>query len=104
MPIMTANPLLISEPENSYDRLFLSLSIGGVVTDNGKEIDSNVSVSMRRYRKLEDGTVEFAPRDKGDQSLSISGVFEAAKEDPDLAEIVGTIFGALAKYISVKGV
>jgi hypothetical protein len=102
MPILTENPVVILEPEVQYDRLFLSLAIGGVVVD-GSDVDSNVSLSMRRYRKLADGSIEFAPREKGDESISISRVFEEAQNDAALAQCAGTIFAALGEFIAAKG-
>lgn len=103
MPILTENPVVIQEPDVQYDRLFLSLAIGGVVVD-GSEVDSSVSLSLKRYRKLQDGTIEFAPRDKGEESINVSRAFEAAQTDADLALCAGTIFAALGAFIAAKGI
>lgn len=103
MPILTENPVVILEPDVQYDRLFLSLAIGGVVVDES-DVDSSVSLSLRRYRKLTDGSIEFAPRDKGEESISVSRVFEAAQTDPALAQCAGTIFAALGAFIAARGI
>lgn len=104
VPILTEKPVVIQEPDVKYDRLLIQgLAISGVIVD-GREVDSSVSMSLKRYRKLQDGSIEFAPREKGEESVSVSRVFEAAQTDPALAQCAGTIFAALGAFIATKGI
>lgn len=103
MAITTSKPLAILEPSRPYNRLAPSFSISTVVSPDGKGVDVNFSLSFFRYRQLTDGTIEIAPRDKGEESISIGRANEAAKTDSALLNFLNAVEDAFRALVIARG-
>lgn len=104
MPINTAKPVTISEPDVPYDRLLLDLSIATFVTSDRMGVDSSVNLTQKCFRVLSDGTHELAPKEAGERYHGVGSAAAEAQADPDFAKCYATIYAALQEFIAAKGI
>jgi hypothetical protein len=70
MPILTANPLAIVQPETPYQRLACRGSLLARL-EAGEVITAGLGLNITRYRKLADGSLEYLGSTQGASAFSL---------------------------------
>jgi hypothetical protein len=101
MPITTTQPATLQHTEIPFDRVGISLSVSPRITPDGRDLTGSAVFVGRKYRKLPDGQIEFAP-DKDNIIVNVGDITADAPGDPVLAVAMAEVFAALQTYIAAK--
>jgi len=98
MPITSNNPTI--KDGETYPYYGINLAISPMW--KGNDIGGSVAMRLTPYRTLPDGTVENLPDDA--KAVVYMDVFTEMQNDPDLANVVQSIMGAIQQFIVDKNI
>lgn len=99
MPIITAAPEQITNPDIPFDKLGVHLSIAPIWQD--KDVSGACSIRVVPYRKLPDGTVER--REDKARMYSVADIFDESVKDPAFGAAMQKVWTGVQEYIVAKG-
>lgn len=93
MPILTASPLAIVQPETPYQRLAFRGSLSAHL-EAGEVVTAGLGLNITRYRKLADGSLEYLGSTQGASAFSLE-----LATDADAATLLTRIASTCAAAI-----
>jgi len=96
MPITTSKPLIADG--NTYPNLTVQMIISPRV--EVADVAASVVINLIPYRIKEDNTIETRP--EAMRTVLMSDAFAMARNDPHVAQALGTIMYAVQEYITAK--
>lgn len=99
MPIRIPPIPVIPEPENSYDKSLVALSLSPRITDD-HDIEAVMTLRAMPYRVLADGSIDPCPgREYVEQ---VNAVFAQAATDPVLAQAAFGLMQIIQDYLTAR--